>query len=126
MGGLRYGWAASSLVGLTARGILGYGEALDRKEENHVFGRLGAAVDFDINGRTSWPLGVVLGYAYDSAPEFTDDLSNGLHTGLLRISYMGRQDFLLSLDFTWESFTNNEELKDLQGSTLGFNMRYYF
>jgi hypothetical protein len=125
-GGIRYAWAASSLVGVTANGILGYGESLDRTQSSQTFGRLGAAVDFDIAGATSLPLGAVLGYSFDTFPEFTNDVSDGLHTGLIRISYMGREDFLLSLDFGWEVFSSNAETKDVKGSTLGFEMRYYF
>jgi len=124
-GGLRYAWAVSPLVGVTARGIMGYGESLDRNQKNEMFGRLGAAVDFDIDGRTSLPLGAAVGYSYDTFPEFTNDVSDGLHTGFVRISYVGRQDFLLSLDLGWESF-NTQEGKDISGTTMAINMRYYF
>jgi hypothetical protein len=125
-GGLRFAWAASPLVGVTARGLFGYAESLDRRSNDKVFGNLGVAVDFDVAGRTSLPLGVAVGYTYDTFPEFTTGTDKGLHAVGLRLSYVGRQDFLLSLDFGYEKYPQPLNGRDISGGTTSISMRYYF
>jgi hypothetical protein len=125
-GGLRWSWTASPLVGVTARGLFGYAESLDRRSNDKVFGNLGVAVDFDVAGRTDLPLGVAVAYTYDTFPEFASSAGSGLHGFGFRLSYVGRQDFLLSLDLGFEKYPQPLNERAIEGGTMAISMRYYF
>jgi hypothetical protein len=125
-GGVRWSWAASPLVGVTARGLFGYAESLDRRSDDKLFGSLGVAVDFDIAGRTSLPFGAAVAYTYDTLPEFATEATKGLQRIGIRLSYVGRQDFLLSLDLSAEEYPQPFGGEDVRVGTTSINMRYYF
>lgn len=125
-GGLRWAWAASDLLGVSARVIGGYGESLDRRQDSEVFLTAGAALDFDVQKKIDIPMGVALAFNYDSFPEFSTDATRGISAVALRLSYVGRQDFLLSLDLGWEQYPQADSDENIQGTTTLISMRYYF
>jgi len=124
-GGLRFGWAVSRLVGLVGGAWLGYGESLDRSEGDVFFQKYSVAADFDFDRNASLPLGLALGYQYDTYPKVESNDNNGAHGTFLRVSYVGRQDFLFSLDMTWELLPVDGDNSDLKSATITISMRYY-
>lgn len=123
--GLRFAWAASPLIGLSARGLTGYGESIDRTKDDVWFWHFATALDFDLRTKISAPLGVAVGYAYDSFPEFGADVADGVHSTFLRFSYLGRDDFLLSLDLSGEKMPRTDDRPDLKGMSVTISLRYY-
>ena len=126
-GGLRYAWAASDLVGFIFKGETGMGESVDRSSDSDEwFLNFAAAADFDLKTKTNVPLGLVLGYKFDTFPEGGEDLANAMHDAVFRISYTGTTDFLLSLDFNYGWFKLKDKDDSTKFTSTLLNLRYYF
>ncbi len=126
-GGLRYAWAASDLVGFLFKGETGMGESVDRStNSDEWFFNFAAAADFDLKTRTAVPLGLALGYKFDTFPEGGEDLAEAKQDLVFRISYTGTTDFLLSLDFSygWLEMKDNSDSTKFTSTLI--NLRYYF
>ena len=125
-GGLRYAWAASDLVGFIFKGESGMGESVDRSNSDEWFLNFAAAVDFDLKTKTDVPLGLALGYKFDTFPEGGEDLDSAKHDAVFRISYTGTTDFLLSLDFNYGWFKLKDVSETTKFTSTLLNLRYYF
>ncbi len=123
--GLRFAWAASPLLGVTVNGNLGNGESVDRTQSDNLFWGLAGAVDFDLRTKTSLPMSVALGQSYATFPEFGDDVVDGAYVTFVRLSYLGREDFLMSLDVSYEHLPLADDKPALNGATFTINLRYY-
>jgi len=124
--GLGYAWAPNNLFGFTLNGDTGYGESYNRQEGDQVFFRLGGAVEADLLARTSVPIGLSLGYIYDTFPENGTTADNGLHAVGLRIAFTGRDDFNISLDLSRELVPGRDGYSDVSVATTSITLRYYF
>ena len=125
-GGLSYAWAASDLVGFMFKGETGVGESVDRSNTDEWFFNFAVATDFDLKTRTSLPLGLALGYKFDTFPEAGEELAELKHDLVFRISYTGTTDFLLSLDFMYGWFKLKDKSESTKFSSALVNLRYYF
>ncbi len=123
--GLRYAWAASPLLGVMARGLTGYGESVERNAGDVWFWSVATALDFDLRKVIPAPLGVAVGYSYDSFPEFGDDIAEGVRAAFIRFSYLGREDFLMSLDVSHDRIPVAGDKPDLKGISFTIGLRYY-
>ena len=123
--GLRFAWAVSPLLGVSARAATGYGESMERTKEDEMFWRLSTCLDFDLRTKMSAPVGVGIGHTYDTFPEFGGDVAEGIHATFLRFSYLGRDDFLLSLDISHDRIPVAGDQPDLKGATVTISLRYY-
>ena len=86
---------------------------------------LSGAVDFGLSTRTSLPLGIVVGYLYDSFSEISAEFADGIHSAFVRFSYLGRDDFLPSLDISSERVPVTADGSDLDGASVTIGLRYY-
>ena len=125
-GGLRYAWAASDLVGFIFKGETGMGESVDRSDGDEWFFNLAAAADFDLKTKTDVPLGLALGYKFDTFPEGGEEIVDAMQDLVFRISYTGTTDFLLSLDFTYGWLHLKNEIEASKFTSTLINLRYYF
>jgi hypothetical protein len=125
-GGLRYARALTTMVGLILSSELAYGESVDRRIENKLYYNLGVSFDLDIKRKTGVPMGFVLGYKLDSFPSGGDKSIGNVNLTLLRIAYIGREDFLLSLDLSWIRLPLLRTNQNLDGSSASVNMKYFF
>jgi hypothetical protein len=126
-GGLSYAWAASDLVGLLFKSETGMGESVDRtKDSDEWFFNFAAAADFDLKTKTAVPLGLALGYKFDTFPEAGEELANAKHDLVFRIAYTGTTDFLISLDFAYGWFNLKDKVEASKFTSTLLNMRYYF
>jgi hypothetical protein len=123
--GLRFAWAASPLLGVSATAHTGFGESVNRTEGDVWFWRFAAALDFDLRTKTSLPMGLALGHSYDSFPELGSDIAEGVHATFVRISYIGREDFLLSLDVSRDRIPVAGDQPDISGLSMTISLRYY-
>ena len=124
-GGLRFAWAASPLIGVSARGSTGYGESVDRTRDDTWFWNFATAVDFDLRTKVSAPLGVAIGFKYDNFPEFSGDIADGVYSTFFRFSYLGREDFLMSLDVSRDRLPVSGSRPNLTGMSVTLSLRYY-
>lgn len=124
--GLGYAWAASDLFGVVLNGELGYGESYDRLDGDQIFFRGGAMVEADLLARTSIPIGLSLGYVYDTYPENGSSADEGLQALGLRIAYTGREDFVISLDQTQELIPGGDRSQDINAATTTITLHYFF
>jgi hypothetical protein len=124
-GGLRFAWAASDLIGVSASTELGMGESVARRGEDQVSFQLSGALDVDLYARTPVPLGLALAFETNNAPREGSDLTDHVSRGVLRIAYTGRDDFLIALDNSWSSLSFSEG-DPISTGQIGLTMRYYF
>jgi hypothetical protein len=122
--GLRFAWAANTWLGVTANGILMFGEGADRTQASKSALRLSTAASLDFTSLIHVPVGLVL------AAQWASDDPNGESTknstgGLLRIAYTGRDDFVIALDISSLHTTLFSGTEVDVGATQ-ISMRYYF
>ena len=127
-GGLRFAWAASDLIGVTAGTEVGLGESVARRGEDQVSFQLSGAVDLDLYARTRVPLGFALGFEATNSPREGSELADKVNRGLFRVAYTGRDDFLISVDVSLSrlSFAKSEVEDNVKSGSFVMNMRYYF
>ena len=123
-GGLRFSWGINAWLGLTAGGIVGYGESTKRSEGNTTTGSVSLAVDVDFKPLINAPVGIVVAGEQDlSQKNLIEDVDRA-RTGLLRIAYTGRDDFIIALDFDVASVPISGFT--VTATSVKINMRYYF
>ncbi len=123
--GLRYARGFNELMGLTAAADLGYGESVNRANEDDWFCSVGASFGFDLDARTSAPLYLALGYAYDSFADSRDP-EHGTHASVLQVAYSGREDFTIGLELSGQSFPVAWKDPNLESITARISMQYFF
>jgi hypothetical protein len=125
-GGLRVAWAPSELIGVNGLAEFLFGEALDQKGTD-IFYNIAGSIDLDLNKVWSVPIGFAAGFTvntfYSSSDSSVDDNTT---TIFLRTSYTGRNDFLISLDMTWNRLPISNPKQTLNASTVLIGVEYYF
>ena len=71
-------------------------------------------------------MSISVGYMHSSYPKGENDILYENNIGVVQVSYIGRSDIVLSLDFL-----SSREIYTIDGSTIwlnsiNFNMRYLF
>ncbi len=122
--GLRFAWAANTWLGVTASGNLMYGEGADRTKDSQTFWRLSAGASLDFISLIHVPVGLVLA-AKMASDDPNGESSNNSQSGLVRIAYTGRDDFVIALDLSSLRTTLFSGTTVDVGSTQ-ISMRYYF
>jgi hypothetical protein len=126
-GGLRFAWAVSDLLGVNGLTELAYGESVDRSDENEIFYNLAGSMDIDLKKVSSVPIGFALGFRINSFISGGDNtIDSKIASLFLRTSYTGRDDFLISLDMTWDKLPLRQIDQTLNGATTTINLEYYF
>lgn len=123
--GARFAWSVSPLMGVLANVQTGYGESVERSKDDVWFFKLGTVLDFDLRTQMSAPLGVAVGFSYDTFPELGGDIAQGVNSFFFRFSYLGRSDFLFSVDLSYDRIPLTEGRETLKGNSITINMRYY-
>ena len=123
--GLRWAWAASDLVGVSLSGGVGSGETLDRNKGGNWFYSSGLAVSFDLD-QYDLPLGAALSGTLDNfGGEGAAERATAVEVGI-RLSYIGRESFVLSVDLSWAQVPSTAYLEGFNASWTGLTVQYYF
>jgi hypothetical protein len=124
-GGLRFAYAPSRLVGITAIAQLGFGEHLVPDDEVRLDFDVGATVDFNLASVGTAPLGFALGYRFSSFSDQTLTTEGVSHHALLGVSYTGHEDFSVGLELIGER-TPLLTGEVVNAAVLALRTRYYF
>lgn len=125
-GALRVAWAPSELIGVNGLTEFAFGESIDYKRTK-LFYNFAGSIDLDLNSVWSVPIGFALGGTIDTFLSSSDNSIDSKATSVfLRTSYTGRNDVLISLDFTWNSIPVAQSEQSLSGTSTSLNLEYYF
>lgn len=124
--GLRPAYGINRFLGFNAVVDLGYGETIAKGSGNKFFTVLGINADMNFYPLIETPVALLLGYLYSSYPEENPDAVYSTHAVISQISYIGRSDFILSLDL----MASRERTKSVEETvwltTTMFSMKYLF
>ena len=123
--GLRYAHAVNATFGWAAAVEGGVGEPPNRLESTRGFFRGGVIGDFDLAPARGVPIGIALGYRYESFPGLEPNVTWRSNQGLVRIGYTGREEFGVALETQLGSvpLSNGQSTVVIQ---TRLTTRYYF
>lgn len=122
--GASYG--ISSFLGLNGVFGLGYGESIEDKQSNELFVDASIELDMNFTDMINVPLSVILGYKYNSFPSNSSMLYFDDNIFFGQISYIGRDDFIISLNFALSKDTSDYEGDTILPNSFEINIRYLF
>jgi hypothetical protein len=97
-GGLRYADAINPTLGWEAFAEGGVGEAPNRSTETSGYFRGGVMADLDLNATRRIPLGVALGYRYESFPGVEPNVKWHSNQAIFRIEYTAREAYAVAIE----------------------------
>ncbi len=98
----QYAYGVNDLVGLSASASMGFGENPRDDYTSDWFWKVGGVASFNLNQRYDVPLGFALGVLTNSYPLSVENADGNAWAGLASVAYMGRPDFAINLDMTYE------------------------
>ena len=87
---------------------------------------VGIEVDMNLTQLTNVPISVILGYRYSSFPGNRSMLYFDHNIFFGQFSYIGREDFIISLNFTLSRETSDIDENITWPNALELYMRYIF
>ena len=119
-------WAPENWLGVTGHVLVGPADPFDDTTSGETAVRTGITGDVDFKPLGWWPIGLMLGYDWDSFPEADNDVVEGVHSFTFAGVFTGRDDFSIGLEIT-HSTIKQKDLTDEFGSNIfSLNSRYYF
>jgi hypothetical protein len=123
---LKAAYGFTHFFGLNMIADLAYGETIQRELENQWFTILGLNADMNFTGIFKTPLSLSVGYLYSSYPKNNEDVTFSNNVILAQISYIGRTNFVLSLDIAFSREFASTDERTIWLNTSMFSMRYLF
>ena len=123
--GVRGAWAISNLVGLNAVAEIGNGETTDRNQASDWFYRAGLGVSLDLD-QYGLPLGAALAGVTSNFGGDTVARRDNSSEGGFKLSYIGRDAFLLSFFVNWARVPTDGLVEDLTVHWTGVSLQYFF
>ena len=124
--GIKAAYGFTKFLGLNIVADLGYGETIQRELENKWFTTLGFNTDMNFDGILKTPLSLSLGYLFSTYPKNNNDVLFNSNVFLVQLSYIGRTNFILSLNLAASRELAGTYEKTLWLNTAQFSMRYLF
>jgi hypothetical protein len=125
-GGLRFAFAPNDLWGIILSTDLGRGDSLEGEETNDTVFDIAGLVSLDLNARTKFPIGFMIGYKHTSYPETSGDIVENSGVTTFRIAYTGRREFSIGLEFGFAKASLIKTEKTLNYGSMFINLQYYF
>lgn len=126
VGGFRFAWAASRLIGVRANAALGISDLFQSGEDTRFSFITGAAVGFNFANTSNVPIGLL---AFFKAANFSAGASNlvdATTTAGIEVDYTGHEDFGLGLTLGWERADLTMDRPAVKTFSAKINLRYYF
>lgn len=126
VGGARFAWAASRLVGVRANGAVGIAD-LFREDQESKFSFFGeAAVDLNFHNTSSVPLGLLGFFRIANFNPGASDVLEKSVSGGIEVDYTGHEDFGLGLTLRWSNFETVTTRQNINTFGADINLRYFF
>ena len=125
-GGLRFGWAASRLIGVRLSGAVGVADPFREELDSKVGYYAGAGVGFNLANTSSVPIGF-LGFfkIANFNPGSSDIVGASFRTGL-EIDYTGKSDFSTGVTLAYNRLETALTGQPIDTFDAVINLRYYF
>ena len=126
LGGVRAAYTPATWVGIIGYVEAGMGDKFLESDSNTSVLNGGAAVSFDLNPLTHFPMGFLGTYRHESLSERGEDLGGSSQAFGLGIFYTGREFFSIGIENTWQridQLTTDEDIDAVQGRIV---LRYDF
>jgi hypothetical protein len=124
--GLRFGYRVTRFVGLITSLESGYGESIEEGTAGEWFTTGGALFSLDFSAISSIPLGLSVGGFGSSLPGLPDESLKGQRGFVLGFGYVGRDDFDLGLEATYQRNPQQLSRQPLKLAAVQLNLKYYF
>jgi len=124
--GIKAAYGLTKFLGFNILVDLGYGETIQRALENKWFTNFGINADMNFSGMIETPLSLAAGYLFSTYPKNNDDVLFNSNVFFAQLSYIGRTNFILSLDLSTSKEIAGTNMKTLWLNTAQFSMRYLF
>jgi len=126
LAGIKAAFGITKFIGLNIVADLGYGETIQRELDNKWFTILGFNADMNFADLIETPLSLSVGYLYSTYPKNNNDVIFDSNVFLAQLSYIGRTNFILSLDISISKELAGSNESTLWLNTAQFGMRYLF
>ncbi len=124
--GLKGAYGINKFIGFNAFFDIGYGESIQKDTDNKFFTIIGFNADMNFYSVIKTPVSLSVGYILSNYSEHNSEVVFGSNVFVAQISYIGRSDFVLSLDM----LASQEESESMQSpvwlNTFVFSMKYLF
>jgi len=126
LGGLRFAWAASRLIGVRVNAGVGVADLFRSSKETKFSFATGAAVGFNFANTTGVPIGLLVFFKGANFNPGASDIVDATSSAGVEVVYSGHRDFGLGLALAWEraDLTQGRPAINTFGATI--NLRYYF
>ena len=126
VGGLRFAWAASRLIGVRLNGGIGVADLFRSGQETKFSFFSDAAVGFNFANTSNVPVGLLGYFRYTNFSPGTSNVAEEIVTTGLEIDYTGLDDFSMGLELGWSRIpvVNSEQTISSVDATI--NLRYFF
>jgi hypothetical protein len=124
-GGLNLAYAPAPWIGLTGLTLFGLGNAVGDLDSEFAFeGAISADIDFGV--MSSVPLGLLLGFDYNSFTQEGGDITSSVDSFIWGIFYTGRDDFSIGLEFQNSRLPLRQTGETIRANEASINFRYWF
>ena len=124
--GFKAAYGFTKFFGLNGVVDIGYGETIQRELQNTFFNVVGINADMDFREIIKAPLSLSVGYLHTTYPQNNNDVIFDGNILFTQINYIGRTNFILSLDLSVSRELAGRNNETLWLNTTEFSMRYLF
>ena len=124
--GIKAAYGFSKFFGLNGVADLGYGETIQRTLDNQFFSVIGINADMNFSTIFKTPLSISVGYLHTTYPQNNQDVIFDGNILFTQVNYIGRTNFILSLDLSVSRELAGANNETLWLNTAEFSMSYLF
>jgi len=126
LAGLKAAYGFNEFIGLNAVFDVGYGETIQRELDNEFFTFSALNVDMNFYKLINTPISLSFGYLHSTYPRSNNSESFSSNVFITQLNYIGRTDFVLSLDMVFSRELSDSINPVVWVSSAMFSMRYLF
>jgi hypothetical protein len=126
LGGLRFAWAASRLIGVRLTGSIGVADLFQQSQETKFSFFTGAAVGFNFHNTSNVPIGLLAFFNGSNFSPGASNVADEVYTGGLEIDYTGYEDLGLGLTLAWSRIPLANSEQEISTFSAVVNLRFFF
>jgi hypothetical protein len=113
-------------LGASGFAFVGPADPFDDEAKDKTAFRGGVIASLDFKELGWAPIGALVGYDYDSFPEGSNEIVEGIYALTFGAAYTGVEDFSIGLEVTSASLKQKDLPDDFGSIQISINSRYYF